>query len=859
MIRIQLFISAFIFSYAFTTSAQTGKTAYVDDNGILRWGKTKEEVKGFGENYTLPFAYAYRNAKKLNLSIETEIDRDVYHFARLGFDLFRVHVWDTEISDTLGNLLKNEHLKAFDYLTMRLKQRGIKMVITPIAFWGNGWPEPDEKTPGFAAKYGKDGCLTNAQAIKAQQNYLFQFLNHVNIYTKLAYKDDDDVIAFEVSNEPHHRGSVDTIKTFISGMVNAMRKTGCKKPIFYNISHSVQSADAYFNSGVQGGTFQWYPTNLGSGFELGGNLLPNVDRYTIPYTSHPQFKSQAKLVYEFDAADVGRSYIYPAMARSFREAGLQIATHFAYDPTYSAYANTEYGTHYMNLLYTPQKALSLKIAAEVFRKTALNKNYGGYPFDTLFGPFHISYTNDLAEMITDEQFFYTNHTNSKIRNAEKLKEIAGYGNSNIVHYEGTGAYFIDKLADGVWRLEVLPDVIWVEDPFTKTSLQKTVAVLNHRKWRMQLQVPDLGTNFLIRSILSSTNEKINSNASSFEVKPGVYILSHQQAVDTITKNHAYKNMLVSEQATISASVQKLYVVHEPSKEITAYKEFTIQATIVVVDTPSTVELYVQTPGKWFRTIQMKRTNGYNYAATIPAEEIKEGYLHYYITVIEKNTRTTFPGEFKNSAWNWDYYSKENYQVPVIHANQPIYLFNAATDADELSREWKRTNKLIPLSEPGKAELMIQLDSVLQIDSENKYGVQQMDYSMRYFFGKKTAGRKSELGTKKRLVLKARSLTGKAIPFQMALVTKDAEAFGTIVMIDTILKEYMVSISDLKSVQLVTLPRPYPGFLPYYFESKSKKKLQMELIECLQFSIGPGLTSAELKKKYGIAIEWLRIE
>jgi len=37
----------------------------------------------------------------------------------------------------------------------------------------------------------------------------------------------------------------------------------------------------------------------------------------------------AKLVYTFDVADVGRSYIYPAMARSFRKAAIQIATHFA--------------------------------------------------------------------------------------------------------------------------------------------------------------------------------------------------------------------------------------------------------------------------------------------------------------------------------------------------------------------------------------------------------------------------------------------------------------------------------------------------------------------------------------------------
>lgn len=166
--------------YSIQSLAQGG--VYVDDSGILRWETNDEEIEGFGVNYTTPFAHAYRSAKKLGVDPLQAIDQDVYHLARLGFDLYRVHVWDTEISDTLGNLLYNEHLHAFDYLLKKLKDRNINFVLTPIAFWGNGWPEPDQDTPGFSNKYGKGDCLTNPEAIKAQENYLFQFLNHVNGY-----------------------------------------------------------------------------------------------------------------------------------------------------------------------------------------------------------------------------------------------------------------------------------------------------------------------------------------------------------------------------------------------------------------------------------------------------------------------------------------------------------------------------------------------------------------------------------------------------------------------------------------------------------------------------------------------------
>jgi hypothetical protein len=132
----------------------------------MRWGHNAEEVKGFGVNYSAPFAHGYRAAQRLGVDLKKAIDNDVYHFSRLGFDLYRIHVWDTEISDAEGNLLENEHLELFDYLLKQLKDRDINFVITPIAYWGNGWPEPDEDTPGFSNKYGKEGSLTNLKLSK---------------------------------------------------------------------------------------------------------------------------------------------------------------------------------------------------------------------------------------------------------------------------------------------------------------------------------------------------------------------------------------------------------------------------------------------------------------------------------------------------------------------------------------------------------------------------------------------------------------------------------------------------------------------------------------------------------------------
>lgn len=228
----KLTVCSFLVLFVFNASAQN---TYIDKKGVWRWKETGKEVCAFGVNYTVPFAHAFRTAKRLGVDMEKAIDVDVYHFARLGLNAFRVHVWDTEISDTLGNLLDNEHLRLFDYLIFKMKSRGMKFIITPIAYWGNGWPEPDEATPGFSARYGKDACLEDPQAIAAQQRYLAQFVSHVNRYTGLAYKDDPDVLAFEVSNEPHHKGTAQQVTDFINGMVKAIRKTGCKNRYFITL------------------------------------------------------------------------------------------------------------------------------------------------------------------------------------------------------------------------------------------------------------------------------------------------------------------------------------------------------------------------------------------------------------------------------------------------------------------------------------------------------------------------------------------------------------------------------------------------------------------------------------------------
>ena len=490
----------------------------VDSQGVLRWRDDESEIALFGVNYYTPFTIDHKGLAALGADHRKAIERDVAHFDRLGLDAIRLHVFDRQISDLQGNLLANEHLRLFDYLVAECKRRGLYTVLTPIAWWSF-----HVKGKGFSSLYTKPQMVLDPNARKAQCNYLRQFMEHVNWYTGHPYRDESAVVAIELINEPLYSRETPAaqITEYIDALARAVRATGARQPIFYNGWAGKEQAVA--DSIVEGCTFGWYPTGLMAGHCLRGNYLVKVDDY--PRMRLPCLAKKAKIVYEFDAADVPGRVMYPAMARAFRSGGAQIATQFQYDPLPLAPYNYGWQTHYLNLVHAPGKAVSFAIAAEAFRRTPRLARFDPYPENTAFGPFRLSFEDDLSEMVTEEAFLYSNNTRTVPPTSEMLRRVMGCGSSPIVQYGGTGAYFLDRIVDGVWRLETYPDAVWVADPHGKTSLQREVSRLLWRSHRMTIQLPDLGGTFAVSAITPRRPTSSRAHAGGIVVAPGAYVLT----------------------------------------------------------------------------------------------------------------------------------------------------------------------------------------------------------------------------------------------------------------------------------------------------------------------------------------------
>ncbi len=748
----------------------------------------------------MPFAHGYRAHKVLGKDVKKAIDNDVYHFARLGLDAFRVHMWDVELSDSAGNLQLNEHLDLFDYLIFKLKERKIRILLTPIAFWGNGYPEPDEITNGFSYVFTKPGAVVKELAIQAQENYLPQIFNHVNPYTTLAYKNDPDIIAAEINNEPHHSGPKDKATEYVNRLAAAIRKTGFNKPVFYNISESPAYADAVAASNADGFSFQWYPTGLVAGYELKGNYLPNVDRYLIPFDTIKRFNNKPKMVYEFDAGDVLKSYMYPAVVRSFKEAGFQWVTQFAYDPLATAYANTEYQTHYLNLAYTPSKAISMLIASKAFHRLPLHKNYGNYPADTLFGDFRVSSREQLSEMNTASDFYYSNSTQTSPKNLQALTHLAGVGNSPVVTYAGSGAYFLDKIEEGIWRLEVMPDVLQLRDPFEKASLKKEVTRLEYHNRLITIHLADLKT-FFITGINEGNNFKATSLDNSFSVLPGTYLLTNKNTVSVSALNVCDMPIGLSEFVAPEPIDSSVFVNHVPIQSISNNIPFQIHAIVAGVHDTSKIYVEVQAKNGW-KNIPMKPSGAGEFTATIPADLLVAGLLNYRIIVINKNEYYTFPGNVSGNPYKWDYLNNKTFTTMVSSAETPLVLFNANNTEEKIiyyNPDWKNNSfSFLPVSFPGQINL--------QVSALNQ------PVALQVFTGEIVNERASEAAEFSKLHASV-NMAGSG-NLKIILISKDATGYTYDLPVIKGWQNIELPLKNFKVDSILLLPGPIRGFSLY---------------------------------------------
>jgi len=753
------------------TGAPAAQGVAVDGEGVLRWHDTGAEVALFGVNYYPPHWANYRDLKQLGVSFEETIDRDLTHFVRMGLDALRLHVFDREISDPHGNLVENDHLRILDYLVAQAKARGLYTVLTPIAWWGS--PNPNN---GFSNRFPMQDMVTDPKAWAVESRYLTQFLNHVNPHTGHAYKDEPAVPVLELINEPQYPANTpdETVVAYVNTLARAVRDTGCTKPLFYNAwgnRHAVVR-----DAELEGATFGWYPSGLVAGRSLWDNFLPAVNDYRSMRSEELQRK--AKIVYEFDAADVPGSYIYPAMGRAFRSGGAQIATQFQYDPLPVAPFNMGWHTHYLNLVYVPNQAVSFLIANEAFHRLPRLETYGAYPKSNRFGPFRVSYEDDLSEMVTERAFLYSNDTATSPPSPEKLERIVGCGSSPIVDYEGTGGYFLDRLGDGLWRLEVYPDAVWVADPYGQASFEREVSRVIWRERAMTVRLPDLGPAFRVTPLNAGNDHEAASRDGRFEAWPGIYVLRRaglaEDAVPSWDRRLGMREFVAPPVANEAEPV----VWHEPLYECAADQPLRIQATVAASQDCEGVVLEILGEGSAVTcSVPLQQQRAYHYRATLDPSLLPPNRLAYRIVLHLAGETHVFPED--GGRW----------EVQVFEAGAPVVVFDADRHGVWMRGEPRHSEERVPGRTPeGRA---------WRITAPDGFGPPPSCLSMRHRITNDVRLRGDELAACDTLRLRLRAVEAATNAVEIVVLENDGTPWGATVALGTEWRDIDVPLSDLR--------------------------------------------------------------
>ncbi len=831
---------------------------YVDSSGRMRWSANKEEAYFFGINYSTPFAFSYRALKNKDISHKEIIDLDVQQFKRLGLNAYRIHVWDREVSDRDGNLIDNEHIELLDYLISKLIENDIYIILTPIAWWGTGWPEPDVETQGFSSFYSKIESTTKPEALKAHINYLKQFVNHKNSYTGKTYKDEDYIIAFEIFNEPNLPHNKDSITNYVNTTVKALRDEGITKPIFFNISEnpSKEQWEGVASSNIEGISFQWYPTGLVKYSELDGNFLPNVLSYPLtPLSERGEIgglvKNKAKMVYEFDAADIGKSYMYPVMAHSFKEAGMQWATMFCYDPTPIAQYNSEYSTHFLNLLYTSQKALSFLISSYLFNNQEISKKNIDSS-SVIMNDILVDYESDLSLLNIPERFYYSNTNEISPVEVKQLKHIAGYGNSKLIECSGRGSYFLDKVAKGMWILEVYPDAVWIKDPFGRNGLEEPVLKLIWKKHKMKILLPDLKDNFELTSLSSQKS----SEAKNFtiEIEPGTYIIS-----DLLNSTITQLNYDLFNSGLIDFEKIKKYGEFINDFQSTEIKNLTPSAfreneeKKIVIEIYSKEEklnpvVYIRKLG-WrnFQKFQMQKADDFIYEFKLSKELSSNGVFDYFISLTNEADVLTFPGKLNISPEFWSFNSVNSFKLSILPSSNRKIVYDPGTDINNLisSNIWRFADYRIDYTfdDNYEEELSVDIRKVREKFSELAIQIYVGEYLKNI-----------QPGDKDKLELEIKKTSDGPDSIFVRMIFNNSLGLERKITLKKNYEQIIIPISQPEKLKYALLPRPYPTFLPYWFESVPQlKTIKNPKLESIQISIPLPELGKELNN-YGIRLK-----
>jgi hypothetical protein len=420
----------------------------------------------------------------------------------------------------------------------------------------------------------------------------------------------------------------------------------------------------------------------------------------------------------------------------------------------------------------------------------------------------------------------------------------------------------------------------VHDPFETASPLKPVSRIAWNEWPMRIELPDLGAGFAAIGLNDGNGFHGCAVGTTLEVRPGVYLLIRAGVTTRWSRDDKWHHIVLREFVAPAASFDQTYVLHQPLVEASAGRDLRVTATVAAAQRVREVNLVAYLPqaravggeapelgqhvqpgggntpgggavGTGGATIYpMKRLSGFEFAAEIPGDQMHIGTLRYHIVVVGPDGCTTFPSGIRTFPTNWDFFGNP-WQTRIVSAGAPILLFDAAVDCRQVTADHRDVRyDLVPSDRPGTTAVEVIADDL---------AAGEHDHSFRFFCRDKIRGRAWDLGAATKVVLFGRSATDQPCPLQVALVTADGLAYGGRVTLQPRHGTWTIPVSELRQVRAPNIPHGYPVFIPFWSSVSARIPLDLQRLEGVLVSIGPGISPANYGALHGVQIERIWLE
>jgi hypothetical protein len=230
---------------------------------------------------------------------------------------------------------------------------------------------------------------------------------------------------------------------------------------------------------------------------------------------------------------------------------------------------------------------------------------------------------------------------------------------------------------------------------------------------------------------------------------------------------------------------------------------------------------------------------------VPVELVTPGVINYRFIIQKKNGGfIVFPGNHKSDPYAWDSYENETWQTFVANENTPLEVFDPATDRNAIviyNPDW-RNNRIEYVTAERPQQLI--LKAIMSSATNNLMGLQ-------FYFSDKIKGRDTELFSMKKAVVKARTTNKTPVKLKLSFISNNAQAFAVYIDLNNEMKEIEIPFSQFQKDSFLLLPRPYPGFLPLWFQPGSTAPFDIKDMEKMEISF---LQEPGLQDSAGIEIE-----